>query len=98
MQRDRLLALAGFDPDEAVNHFGGSVADLHEINPSSSSSSSASSPLSADHRENSSWSSQLLKLWSTTTHPSSEKRVQALQEELERWRSVWQSIEDGNSG
>ena len=68
----RLLALAGYDPREAVAHFCDSVADLHEIQP-------------LDKTETNSVTSRLFKLWSQTTHPSAEQRVAAINEELNRW-------------
>lgn len=70
----RLLALAGYDPHAAVSHFADSVADLHEIQP-------------LDKTESDSVTSRLFKLWTETTHPSSEQRVAAILTELSKWEA-----------
>jgi hypothetical protein len=69
---DRLLALAGFDPREAVSHFSESVADLHEIQP-------------LDREKEDTLTRRLFKLWTETTHPSAEQRVAVIKMELDRW-------------
>ncbi|OCF32948.1 hypothetical protein I316_05286 [Kwoniella heveanensis BCC8398] len=66
----RILALSGYNPHAALSHFE-SVTDLHEIQP-------------IDKAE-SSWTGSLFKLWTRATHPSTEKRTQAIKDELERW-------------
>ncbi|WVF71350.1 hypothetical protein IAT40_006154 [Kwoniella sp. CBS 6097] len=66
----RILALAGYNPHAALSHFE-SVTDLHEIQP-------------IDKAE-SSWTGSLFKLWTRATHPSTEKRTQAIRDELARW-------------
>lgn len=69
----RILALAGFNPDEAVANFSQSVADLHEIPP-------------LEGEEDRSLLGRSFKLWTTATHPSAEQRVLAIEAELERWK------------
>ncbi|WWD17141.1 hypothetical protein CI109_101578 [Kwoniella shandongensis] len=67
----RILALAGFDPQTAVDHFSGSVAGLHEIE--------------ATERDDSSWTGTFFKLWAKASHPSSEQRTEKITQELARW-------------
>ncbi|WVQ99511.1 hypothetical protein IAU59_006647 [Kwoniella sp. CBS 9459] len=66
----RILALAGYNPHAALSHLE-SVTDLHEIQP-------------IDKAE-ASWTGSLFKLWTRATHPSVEKRTQAIRDELARW-------------
>lgn len=68
----RVLALAGFDPHAALNHFSSSVTDLHEIQP-------------LDKDDGNSLTGRMFKLWTRATHPSAEQRTTALRVELKRW-------------
>jgi hypothetical protein len=70
----RILALAGFDPKAALSHFSESVADLKEIQSLDSNQGKET------------WTGQLFKLWTTSTHPSPGERMGAIREELDRWR------------
>lgn len=67
----RILALAGFNPREAIEHFS-SVAELHEIQP-------------LDKDDGTSLTGRMFKLWTKATHPSVEQRTAAMRKELERW-------------
>ncbi|KAK8864539.1 hypothetical protein IAR55_001789 [Kwoniella newhampshirensis] len=67
----RLLAVAGFNPRAAVDHFSSSVADLREIQPV--------------EKEETGLTGTFFKLWTKATHPSPEKRTDAIREELNRW-------------
>jgi len=70
----RLLALAGYDPYAALDHFTKSVADLHEIQ-----------PLEKDDK---SLTGRIFKLWTTATHPTPEQRTEAIRQELAKWASA----------
>lgn len=65
----RLLAIAGYDPKEAVDDFAGSIAQLDEMQ-------------SETERRRSWWS--LFKLWNNS-HPSVSERVDKMREELKKW-------------
>ncbi|WVR06910.1 hypothetical protein IAU60_003946 [Kwoniella sp. DSM 27419] len=80
----RILSLAGFDPHAALSHFETSVADLREIH-------TVDSP-------DTSWTGSLFKLWTRATHPSPDKRTQAMREELDRWRKANQETITGPAG
>jgi hypothetical protein len=66
------LALAGFDPNAALNHFSRSVADLHELQP--------------EDKGDETLTGRLFKLWTTATHPTAEQRSLAIHAELDRWK------------
>ncbi|RSH87196.1 hypothetical protein EHS25_003105 [Saitozyma podzolica] len=70
--KHEILALAGYDPRAALDHFSGSVTDLHEIQP-------------MDKDKGSGLTGRMFKLWTRATHPSPEKRTAAIKDELERW-------------
>lgn len=65
----RLLAIAGYDPKEAVEDFAGSIAQLDEMQ-------------SETERRRSWWS--LFKLWNNS-HPSVSERVGKMRDELRKW-------------
>ncbi|OCF60992.1 hypothetical protein L486_00636 [Kwoniella mangroviensis CBS 10435] len=69
----RILALAGYDPHQALSYFSTSVADLHEIQPIDKS------------KKDNSWTGSMFKLWTRATHPTPEKRLEAIRDELTRW-------------
>ena len=75
----RILALAGYDPQQAVTHFSNSVASLHEIQ-----------PLYRDTSE--SLTGKFFKLWRRKTHPSPEQRTASIRAELERWEKEAEKI------
>ncbi|WWC62155.1 uncharacterized protein I303_104747 [Kwoniella dejecticola CBS 10117] len=69
----RILALAGYDPNQALSYFSTSVADLHEIQ-------------SMDKiKKDNSWTGSMFKLWTRATHPTPDQRREAIREELDRW-------------
>ncbi|WWC89159.1 uncharacterized protein L201_004077 [Kwoniella dendrophila CBS 6074] len=71
----RILALAGYDPYKALTYFSTSVAELHEIK-----------PIDKDkNKKDNSWTGSLFKLWTRKTHPTPEKRLEAIKDELDRW-------------
>ncbi|ORY32850.1 hypothetical protein BCR39DRAFT_564129 [Naematelia encephala] len=70
----RMLALAGYDPRDALAHFSRTVTELHEIQP--------------DHEKEKGLTGRVFKLWTEATHPSPERRTQVIQEELDRWEQV----------
>ena len=66
-----ILALAGFDPKAALDHFSQSVADLQEIQPVED--------------KDQSFTGRFFKLWTWATHPTVEQRKEAIRSELDRW-------------
>jgi len=70
----RLLALAGFDPHLALEHFSAVVADLEEIQP-------------MNGKEDDTLTGKFFKLWTRTTHPSPQQRTEAIRKELQRWQA-----------
>lgn len=65
----RLLAIAGYDPREAVDDFAGAIAQLDEMQ-------------SETERRRPWWS--LFKLWNNS-HPSVSERVAKMSDELNKW-------------
>lgn len=70
----RILALAGFDPNAAIEHFSQSVADLDEIRPVEDGDGTLTG--------------RMFKLWTWATHPTPEQRNEAIREEMKRWSNV----------